>query len=745
MTDVAVHDEFDEIEASRPSAEMEIAREISEVFTHMLGDGQSVIDPSVTIWTAEAAEELRSSIEDNLIEGTDQGQWVKLDQQLRGASREAVLLAAEIVFLREHGLRPVLPETRRGHVERVLAHLGSPRPIPEPMATWLARPAKTAGFEPGSWYNGALWRHIIWASSFVQFWNALPEASRDEARSDAWTLQQVMLQSGDDRPEIRNALQFLARPQVFEPIASAAQKKKIRKGLADRIGGPSANTPEAIDRDLLAIRAVLAREVEGPFHFWTPRVRELWDGSALDASPANSVTASAEPRARHYWLYWPGTHAPDWNECSSNGIMAIGWDQLGDLSTYPNREAIRQALDDKRAGESMKNAALTLWQFQHEIAVGDVIYAKRGQHELVGRGEVTSLARFEQERGEYRHVRSVTWTHTGDWDHPSGAATKTLTDITPKRDYVEALESLITDEDAPELLETTGPLPTYDRDAFLREVYLSEERYERLRSLLTRKKNVILAGPPGVGKTFAARRLAYSIMGVKDLSRVQMIQFHQSYSYEDLMMGYRPTETGGFALTEGPFYRFCEKARADDTDRPYFFIIDEINRGNISKIFGELLMLIEADKRGQELRLLYKNEKFSVPANVHIIGMMNTADRSLAVLDYALRRRFGFFEMIPGFNSDGYTSWQEEIDDPTLDRLVEAVIELNKIIADDPALGSGFAIGHSYLSSHTGDEPPDVWLSSVVEDELIPLLDEYWFDEPAKAHEWAGKLRIAVA
>src|SRR5699024_10437032 len=159
----------------------------------------------------------------------------------------------------------------------------------------------------------------------------------------------------------------------------------------------------------------------------------------------------------------------------------------------------------------------------------------------------------------------------------------------------------------------------------------------------------------------AAKRLAYSIMGTKDPSRVQMIQFNQSYSYEDFMMGYRPTENGGFIISEGPFYRFCEKARADDADRPYFFIIDEINRGNISKIVGELLMLIESDKRGQELRLLYKNETFSIPANVHIIGMMNTADRSLAVLDYALRRRFGFFELAPGFRTDGFADRQKAL------------------------------------------------------------------------------------
>ncbi|PZO61385.1 MAG: restriction endonuclease [Pseudoxanthomonas suwonensis] len=716
------------------------------MITHLLGDGRSVIDPATTIWTAEAAEELRARIGDNPIIGTDQGQWDKLDQQLEGASREVVMLAAELVFLREHALRSARPETRRAHVERVLAHLDSPVTIPEPLSTWLARPSGTAGFEPGNWYNGALWRHIIWASTFVRHWNELSEPEREAARTDPWELQRVMLASGDDRPDIRNALQFLARPDVFEPISSAGMKVKIRDGLADRIGGATGNTPDSIDRDLLKIRAALAREIEEPFHFWTPGIAELWDASGIESASTDAETAElAEPRARHYWLYSPGRQASKWDEFSSSGVMAIGWDSLDDLASYPSREAIREALDVEGTGGSMKNAVLGLWEFQHVIEVGDIVFAKRGRREIVGRGEVTSEARFEPNRASYRHVRSVKWTHNGSWEHPGDAATKTLTDITSYHDYVEKLEDLVTGEEEAELPTVPTPLPAYDKAAFLREVYLSEERYERLRSLLARKKNVILAGPPGVGKTFTAKRLAYSIMGMKDPSRVQMVQFHQSYSYEDFMMGYRPTETGGFALAEGPFYRFCEEARADDTDRPYFFIIDEINRGNISKIFGELLMLIEADKRGHDLRLLYKNETFSVPANVHIIGMMNTADRSLAVLDYALRRRFGFFQMMPGFDSDGFVRWQQDTDSPVLDRLVAVVIDLNKTIADDPALGQGFVIGHSFLSNPSAGDTDDAWLFSVVEDELIPLLEEYWFDEPATAEEWAGRLRAAVA
>lgn len=732
------------VTASRPSADIAIAHQAGEVIAHMLGDGYSVIDPAARIWTAEAAADLRARIGDNPIVGTGQGQWDKLDRQLEGASREVVLLAAELVFLREHALRSALPETRRAHVERVLAHLDEAATIPESMMRWLARPGGTAGFEPGSWYNGALWRHVIWASTFVAHWHGTTDAERDRARADPWELQRVMLASGDDRSDIRNTLQFLARPDAFEPISSATMKMRIRDGLAARIGGASGGGPVAIDRDLLSIRAVLATEVGGPFHFWTPGVAELWDSSLQDADEASAMSAT-EPRPRHHWLYSPGAQASEWEEFSTAGIMAIGWDELDDLSTYPGRDAIRRALDTERGGGSMKNAVLAVWQFQNEMAVGDIVYAKRGRREIVGRGEVTSEPRFEPGRASFRHVRSVRWTHVGSWEHPGDAATKTLTDITAYRDYVEKLETLVTDEVEPQETPPPAPLPRYDPKAFLGEVYLSEERYERLAALLARKKNVILAGPPGVGKTFAAKRLAYSIMGMKDPSRVQMVQFHQSYSYEDFMMGFRPTETGGFALSEGPFYRFCEEARADDADRPYFFIIDEINRGNISKIFGELLMLIEADKRGQDLRLLYKNETFSIPANVHIIGMMNTADRSLAVLDYALRRRFGFFEVPPGFESTGFARWQQEAGSPTLDRLVSVVVELNATIAADPALGRGFMIGHSFLSQPSSGEADDTWLYSVVEDELIPLLDEYWFDEPATATEWTVRLRAAVA
>ena len=184
--------------------------------------------------------------------------------------------------------------------------------------------------------------------------------------------------------------------------------------------------------------------------------------------------------------------------------------------------------------------------------------------------------------------------------------------------------------------------------------------------------------------------------------------------------------------------------KIEQTPKPYVLIIDEINRGNLSKIFGELLMLIEGDKRGEKnaLRLLYKDEQFSVPANVYIIGMMNTADRSLAMIDYALRRRFAFFDMEPAFASDGFRTKQASISSPKFDALIAKVELLNKAIAADASLGAGFRIGHSYFC--TNELVDDAWLSSVVEYELIPLLFEYWFDEPSKIDSWSAQLRGQV-
>lgn len=277
----------------------------------------------------------------------------------------------------------------------------------------------------------------------------------------------------------------------------------------------------------------------------------------------------------------------------------------------------------------------------------------------------------------------------------------------------------------------------YTSEDFLRDVYMTSADYTKIQAVLRNKKNIILQGAPGVGKTFAAKRLAWSMMGEIDESRVEFVQFHQNYSYEDFVMGYKPVEDG-FELRNGIFYRFCQRA-ANQPDKDFFFIIDEINRGNMSKIFGELLMLIERDYRGTKATLAYNGLPFSVPKNLYIIGMMNTADRSLAMIDYALRRRFSFFDMEPGFDSEGFRQYQANLNNETLNALVERVKDLNKEIAADKSLGKGFCIGHSYFCGQ--DTCTDEWLDSIVNYDILPMLSEYWFDDTAKLQRWENILR----
>lgn len=276
----------------------------------------------------------------------------------------------------------------------------------------------------------------------------------------------------------------------------------------------------------------------------------------------------------------------------------------------------------------------------------------------------------------------------------------------------------------------------YTKSDFLAEVFMNEEEFETLKQLVETKKNVILQGAPGVGKTFCARRLAWAMMGKKDEDHVTLIQFHQNYSYEDFVMGYKPVGNT-FELKTGIFYNFCMKATNHPNEK-FFFIIDEINRGNLSKIFGELLMLIEKDYRGEKLTLAYRNEQFAVPKNLYIIGMMNTADRSLTLIDYALRRRFSFFEMHPGFDSDGFKTYQENKNNSYFNKLVDTIKELNRHIASDDSLGSGFEIGHSYLC--TNEEITEQLLKNIINYDILPMLQEYWFDNKSEVRHWTEKL-----
>lgn len=323
------------------------------------------------------------------------------------------------------------------------------------------------------------------------------------------------------------------------------------------------------------------------------------------------------------------------------------------------------------------------------------------------------------------------------------ASFKKYRDFLIYRDSEIALESACeTATIDQQLSEPKEPIEhtSYSDEDFLSEVYVSQDDLIDMKALLKRKKNLILQGSPGTGKTFASKRLAFAMMGEKDLGKIEFVQFHQSTAYDEFVIGYRPCEDGSFVLEEGVFIRFCRKA-AQDKNHPYFLIIDEINRANISKVFGELLMLIEADHREEQVTLTAGGSPFSVPNNLYIIGMMNTADRGLALIDYALRRRFAFFEMNPALENASFRRFLEQTKNESLMKLVDAVVALNKTIEKDESLGSGFRIGHSYFCVSNNDINT---AAQILKYEIEPLVSEYWFDNKEKVNAETAKLRAAI-
>lgn len=719
-----------------------------------LVDGGSVFSDD-RLWTLDNFKVLNHHYVERIDEG--EGQFdVKLKRQLDPAPPDVKRLWAEMAWV--YSLYP-LQITANKKRSQVFTYWGWSGEELEQSHDALTDEVLAGVGSGGTAYNTHKWREFRLFVTMMADWFGIDQADRESKLANPWSFAGWMEeQEYVSGRMLRHVVLFLLFPDYFEPIATVSYKEQIVKALHPRMDSVDFSDRIALDRAVLEVRRNLESELPNhEVNFYRSPIMQRWQETPTVPPPDRvardrpRVTVDSAqvwfretfPTSKRVWWLSVGTGGGFWADFLNEQIAVLSYGDLDDLGGYGSRDAMTEELVKLGRGRNPKHRSLALWQFSHDMQVNDVIIAQYGGRHVVGWGHVRGDYTYDPERPEYPHRRTVEW-HACDplITIPNRTIAKALTDFTPHLPIVHQVFSKIDKRDAVEKILSISP---YTIDTALEGLFVSREQFHRILESIRLRRNLILQGPPGTGKTFIAQRVAWCLIGRKAPTQTAMVQFHQSYAYEDFVQGWRPTEKGGFSLQNGVFFRFCQHAREHPKER-YVFIIDEINRGNLSRIFGELLMLIESDKRSEDyaVELTYGGDgkPFHIPPNVYILGMMNTADRSLALVDYALRRRFAFEELVPAFGTDEFRDFLQEIGlDLALINVIDERMEaLNGEIRGDNELGRGFQIGHSFFVPGDDDELSDDWFEHVVRTQIRPLLQEYWFDTPERVERAVNRL-----
>jgi 5-methylcytosine-specific restriction enzyme B len=686
--------------------------------------GGSAFVAGRSVWSPAAARELYASfVARPDASGADF--LTKLHRQLDGCSDDAVLLTAELLTLNVLPLSNVSATAKRTRIRTVLGWLGSLVETP-PV---IDKAFESGVFSGGVGFNVSIWKMLSLLIHFVEHWHGLAPADRQAAFDDPWVWKRIVQSSpGPNMPSQREALLYLAHPGTFLPIVKTSHKRAIRDAFPDELETSTGD----VDRDLLQITLALQADRHGSIPYYDSPYIERWRATAVEITTGTGTDdAVHEPVSRRAWLVRGSSvngHnlVPTW---LADGFVSLAASTLRPVDAGIDQVALKDAVDtdySHRSYAARKEKVNEFHAFLTRMREGDLIATTSG--DTVHFGVLSGPPRFVESADKRSNLRrAVRWRPEDTaveyeaLPAPLPAKLSSQAEVVDLTEELPLVEELI-GEDPPMLPPVE--LVLRDADDALAEFLLIDRRWlQDVVDLLRDRRQVILYGPPGTGKTFLAQRLAWHLT---DRSAVKLVQFHPSYSYEDFFEGFRPTSGADgrieFGLKPGPLRRIVEAARQDPST-PYILIIDEINRANLAKVFGELYFLLEY--RDQAVGLLYSGgdeDDFTLPDNVFLIGTMNTADRSIALVDAAMRRRFAFVSLHPA-DEPVRGLLRRWLDQQGLPGEAAALLAaLNARVPD-----TDFAIGPSYLmrpSVYTDGGLDRVWRTSI-----LPLLEELHYGD----------------